>query len=217
MIQGRVGLLETILEYDPGHAVEYTAMICHPHPLYGGTMHNKVVFRAAKAALREGLPTLRFNFRGAGRSQGEFGNGVGETDDVRAALDNLSSRYPRTPVILMGFSFGLGVGLRVGAEDPRVVALVGLGLAVNRHDYSFLRKCHKPKLFVQGTEDEFGPRHEVQVIVAAFPPPKKLHWVEGVDHFFTGKLHELERVIGSFIREVTSAAGVGVAHLGEGG
>jgi uncharacterized protein len=208
MIQGPAGLLESALEYDPGHPAEYTALVCHPHPLYGGTMHNKVVFRAAKAALLEGLPTLRFNFRGVGRSQGEFANGVGETEDVRAALDHLSSRLPRASVILMGFSFGSAVGLRVGADDPRVVALVGIGLAVDHQDYSFLLKCHKPKLFVEGTEDEFGPRDKVKLLVSTFPPPKELHWVEGVDHFFTGRLHELEQAIRNFIREVASGAGM---------
>ncbi|HTV53935.1 MAG TPA: alpha/beta fold hydrolase [Terriglobia bacterium] len=212
MIQGPVGSLEAILEHDPDHAPQHTALVCHPHPLYGGTMHNKVVFHAAKAALLEGIPTLRFNFRGAGRSQGEFANGVGETQDVRAALDNLSLRYPQAPVILMGFSFGSGVGLRVGTEDPRVVALVGLGLAVNHHDYSVLLKCHKPKLFVEGTEDEFGPRDKVESLVALLPPPKKLHWVNGVDHFFTGKLDELEHVVRRFIREVTSAADITVTN-----
>jgi uncharacterized protein len=216
MIQGPAGLLDTILEHDPGRVAAYAALICHPHPLYGGTMHNRVVFRAAKAALREGLPALRFNFRGAGRSQGEFANGVGETEDVRAALDHLSSRYPGVPIILMGFSFGLGIGLRVGAEDPRVAALVGLGLAPHRHNYSFLQECHKLKLFVQGTKDEFGPKDQVESVVAAFPPPKELRWVEGVDHFFTGKLAELEQVIRGFIREVTSAAGVDVNHAVEG-
>jgi uncharacterized protein len=209
MIQGPAGLLEAILEHDPDHASEYTALVCHPHPLYGGTMHNKVAFRAAKSALLEGIPTLRFNFRGVGRSQGAFADGVGETEDARAALDYLSLRYPQASVILMGFSFGSGVGLRVGAEDPRVVALVGLGLAVNHHDYSFLLKCHKPKLFVEGTEDQFGPRDQVETLVASFPPPKELYWVNDVDHFFTGKLHEVEQAIRSFIREVASAADVG--------
>jgi uncharacterized protein len=202
MIPGPAGTLEVVLEYDPSQTAESAALVCHPHPLFGGSMHNKVVFRAAKAAVREGVPALRFNFRGVGKSQGEFGNGLGETEDVRAAVETLSSRFPGASLILMGFSFGSAVGLRVGAEDPRVVALVGLGLAVTRHDYSFLLNSHKPKLFVEGTQDEFGPRDEVEKLIAALPPPTEVHWVDGADHFFTGKLDEVEQVIRQFVRRV---------------
>lgn len=203
MIPGPAGVLESVLEYTPGDTPLYAAIVCHPHPLFGGTMHNKVVFRAAKAALVENIPTLRFNFRGVGKSQGEFANGVGETEDVRAALDSLSSRFPGASVILMGFSFGSEIGLRVGVGDARVVALVGLGLAVTRHEYSFLLGSAKPKLFVQGTNDEFGPRPEVEKLIRAVSPPKELHWVDGVDHFFTGKLDEVQEVIRSFLRRIT--------------
>jgi alpha/beta superfamily hydrolase len=202
MIAGPAGRLEAILEHDPSQSPRCVSLVCHPHPLFGGTMHNKVVFRAAKAAVREGLPALRFNFRGVGSSEGEYGNGVGEAHDVRAALDSLSSRFPGAPCVLMGFSFGSVVGLRVGVEDYRVVALVGLGLAVSRHDYSFLLNSYKPKLFVQGTQDEFGPKDELERFIAALPPPTDLHWVEGVDHFFTGKLAELEQVIRKFLRKM---------------
>jgi uncharacterized protein len=190
------------LESSPGQKASYAALVCHPHPLFGGTMHNKVVFRASKAALLEGVPVLRFNFRGVGKSTGVFDNGAGELEDVRASLDALLARFPGARVFLAGFSFGSEVGLHVGAEDSRVVALVGLGLAVGRHDYSFLAESQKPKLFIEGTEDQFGPRSEVERLVAGFSPPKRLHWVEGVDHFFTGKLGEVEGVIREFIREI---------------
>lgn len=202
MIPGPAGALEAILEHGPDHMAECAALICHPHPLFGGTMHNKVVFRAAKAAVREGVPALRFNFRGVGKSQGEFGNEVGETEDVRAALEHLSSRFPRAGLILMGFSFGSLVGLRVGVEDRRVVALVGLGLAVTGHDYSFLLNSRKPKLFVGATQDEFAPRDRVEALIAALPPPTEVHWVEGADHFFTGKLGEVEQAIRRFVRSL---------------
>ncbi len=168
-------------------------------------MHNKVVFRAAKAAVREGIPALRFNYRGVGKSEGKFGEGAGEEADVQAALENLCYRFS-LPVVLMGFSFGSGVGLAVGAGDPRVVALIGLGLAPARHDYSFLRQSRKPKLFIQGTQDQFGPREEVESLVATLPPPKTMHWVDGVDHFFTGKLGEVEEVIRSFLRNIPAKA-----------
>ena len=124
---GVEGTLEGMLAWDPQGKPRFAAVVCHPHPLHGGTMHNKVVFQAAKAALQEGLPTLRFNFRGVGKSTGSFGDGIGEREDVTAALDYLGTRFPAIPVCLLGFSFGASVGLRVGANDPRVVALVGLG------------------------------------------------------------------------------------------
>lgn len=165
-------------------------------------MHTKVVFRAAKAALLEGVPALRFNFRGVGQSQGKYAGGVGELDDVHAALDFLSSCYPRIPILLMGFSFGSGVGLRVGASDARVSALVGMGLPVESYDYSYLRDCSKPKLIIEGTQDSYGPHAKVEEVYAAMASPKSLHWILGADHFFTGKLEEVQRIIQGFVREV---------------
>jgi len=164
-------------------------------------MHTKIVFRAAKAALLEGVPALRFNFRGVGTSQGEFAHGVGEGEDARAALNEISTRYPGAPIFLMGFSFGSAVGLRVGATDERVAALVGMGLPVQKYDFSYLQSCLKPKLFVEGAEDEFGPRAEVEALIATFSPPKELHWVEGGDHYCTGRLDEVEEAIRKFIRQ----------------
>ncbi|MGH9397088.1 MAG: alpha/beta hydrolase [Terriglobia bacterium] len=165
-------------------------------------MHTKAVFRAAKGATLEGVPALRFNFRGVGQSQGKYDSGEGEQGDARAALDFLSSRYPEAPVLMMGFSFGSAVGLRVGAADARVVALVGMGLPVKSYDYSYLNTCPKPKLFVEGTQDQYGPRALVEETVARFAPPKQLHWVEGADHFFTGHLDEVEEAIRAFILEL---------------
>ncbi|MGH9326743.1 MAG: alpha/beta hydrolase [Terriglobia bacterium] len=166
-------------------------------------MHTKVVFRAAKAALKERAPALRFNFRGVGQSQGRFAEGVGETDDVRAALDFLSSRYPQLPIILMGFSFGSRVGLVVGASDARVSALVGMGLPVESYSYSYLDDCPKPKLIIEGTQDVYGPRRKVEEAYAAMASPKSLHWVQGADHFFTGQLEEVQTTIQDFIRDLT--------------
>jgi uncharacterized protein len=165
-------------------------------------MHNKVVFRAAKAGAQLGLPALRFNFRGAGRSEGAFAGGIGERDDVQAALGYLLSRFPGTQACLMGFSFGCWVGLAVGAAEPRVCALVGLGLPVASHDLSYLRSVTKPKLVVQGTHDMYGPRDQVESLFASMAEPKRIHWVEGADHFFTGKLPEVQAAISSFLQEV---------------
>ena len=202
MIPGPAGALESLLELDPKAKARLVAVMCHPHPLYGGTMHNKVVFRAAKAAREAGLATLRFNFRGVGKSQGSHDEGRGEREDVRAALDFLGQRFPGLPVCMIGFSFGSWVGLAVGAEDPRVIALAGLGIPVASSDMSFLRGVSKPKLIIQGSRDQFGPRAEVEALFASLDPPKRLHWVEGVDHFFTGKLAEVQSVILTFLQEI---------------
>jgi alpha/beta superfamily hydrolase len=175
------------------------ALVCHPHPVYGGTMHNKVVFRAAKAAIQLGLPTLRFNFRGAGHSAGTFTGGDGEREDVRAALAHLAAHFPGLPVCLMGFSFGSWVGLAVGATDPRVSTLVGLGVPVNTSNFDFLRDVRKPKLILQGTRDEFGSVAQVSDLYDSLAEPKQIHWVQGADHFFAGKLDEVQEVLREFL------------------
>lgn len=198
-------MLEGLLEWNPEAIPRLAMLVCHPHPQYGGTLHNKVVFRAAKAALRLGLPTLRFNFRGAGKSEGKFAKGIGEREDVRAALDYLRTRFPEVPVCITGFSFGAWVGLAVGATDPRVSALVGLGLPVASEDFSFLRVVPKPKLVIQGTQDPFGPRGQLEALFASWVEPKRLHWIQGADHFFTGKLHEVQAALGAFLQEILAA------------
>lgn len=162
-------------------------------------MHNKVVFRAAKSAILSGLPTLRFNFRGAGKSVGTFAGGEGEREDVRAALDYLAAHFPGLPVCLMGFSFGSWVGLAVGATDSRVSTLVGLGVPVSTVDFDFLRDVRKPKLILQGTRDEFGSVAQVSELYRSLAEPKQIHWVQGADHFFAGKLDEVEEVLRQFL------------------
>ncbi|HUY15118.1 MAG TPA: alpha/beta family hydrolase [Terriglobia bacterium] len=167
-------------------------------------MHNKVVFRAAKAAILEGLPTLRFNFRGVGQSAGEFGGGVGERGDVQAALDFLQRRFPVYSVCLMGFSFGSWVGLNVGANDSRVAALVGLGVPIASMGMENFQQVTKPKLIVQGTLDQYGPKAKIQAFFDGLKEPKRLHWVENTDHFFTNKLAEVEDAVRVFLREMLS-------------
>lgn len=201
-IPGPAGKLEGLLESDPKAKPALAALACHPHPLFQGTMHNKVVFSAAKAAARAGLPVLRFNYRGVGLSAGEYGGGAGERDDVRAALDFLQGRFPRASLCMIGFSFGAWVGLDVGAQDSRVIALVGLGLPTSAHDLDFLLDVRKPKLVVQGTEDSFGPKLQVDSLFRALLEPKRIHWVEGADHFFTGHLDEMEWAVEAFLRGV---------------
>jgi alpha/beta superfamily hydrolase len=201
-IPGPVGRLEALLEFDAAWRVRATAVVCHPHPLFGGTLHNKVVYCAAKAALQTGLPTLRFNFRGVGKSEGQFADGIGEREDVRAALDFLRARYPQVPVCLMGFSFGSVVGLSVGARDAQVAALVGLGVPVGISSFDFLREAHKPILIVQGTEDIYGPREQIETLFSTLPEPKHLRWIEGADHFFTGKLDGVQSAVREFVEQV---------------
>jgi hypothetical protein len=168
-------------------------------------MHNKVAFQAAKSLQRAGLPVLRFNFRGAGLSEGEHDRGRGEQDDVRCALDFLSAEFPGRPVVLAGFSFGAWVGLRVGAQDARVSHLIGLGIPVNDSDFSYLRGCNKAKFFLVGTRDEFALRDRVESLFASLPQPKQLTFVEDADHFFTGRLHEVDRALTAWMEEQSLA------------
>jgi alpha/beta superfamily hydrolase len=195
-LSGPAGKLEAVL-WTPQAAAppSAAAMVCHPHPLFGGTLHNKVVYQAAKALDGLGMAVLRFNFRGAGLSQGSHDHGRGEREDVRAALDFLAAEFPDTPLWLAGFSFGCWVGLRVGCADPRVVKLIGIGAPVNHSDFSYLQSCGKPKLFVQGSGDRFGDVRKLEALVHGLPGENRLVVVDGVDHFFSGKIAELGRAI----------------------
>lgn len=203
-LDGPAGRLEALLNAGRADA-SHVAVVCHPHPLYGGTLHNKVVFHAMKALNEFGFPVLRFNFRGTGLSVGEYANGVGEVDDVRAALDWLEHEFT-LPVIFAGFSFGAAVGLRAAYSDDRVRALIALGLPAiavedRVYDFGFLRTCTKPKLFVSGSRDQFAPAGKLEALVASFAEPKKLVRVEAGDHFFEGRLRELRVAIEEWIRE----------------
>jgi uncharacterized protein len=205
-LDGPAGRLEALLNMGTEHAT-HAALVCHPHPLYGGTLHNKVVFHTMKALNSFGYPVLRFNFRGAGLSQGEHDHGEGEVEDVRTALDWVDREF-HLPLIFAGFSFGAAVGLRVACPDVRVGAVVGLGLPVatiddRAYDFEFLRSCTKHKLFVSGDRDQFGPRAKLERLVEALPEPKKLVMVEGADHFFEGRLGELRETIEAWVSKVS--------------
>jgi alpha/beta superfamily hydrolase len=188
-LRGTAGRLEAVLNTGaPG--APYAAVVAHPHPLFGGTMHNKVVFHAAKAFSAFGVPVLRFNFRGVGLSEGEHDQGRGEMDDVRAALDWVTERFGR-PLLFAGFSFGSYFGLRACCGDARVQGLVGLGLPVQAagrsYTYEFLPRLGSvPKLFVSGDQDEFSPRVALEQVLQAAPEPKRVVCVAGADHFFAG-------------------------------
>ena len=211
-VNGPAGRLEALLNAGT-EAATRAAIVCHPHPLFGGTLHNKVVFHTMKALNSFGFPVLRFNFRGTGLSEGEHDHGNGEVDDVRAAIDWLDSEF-HLPVIFAGFSFGAAIGLRAAYSDPRVRSLIAIGTPVapvasdaeepRVYTYDFLRDCIKPKLFVSGARDQFGPRAKIESLVASVPEPKKLVFVEGADHFFEGRLRELREAIEAWMKEVVS-------------
>jgi len=203
-LDGPSGRLEALLNAGSSTAT-HAALVCHPHPLYGGTLHNKVVFHAMKALHSFGFPVLRFNFRGTGLSEGEHDHGRGEGEDVRTALDWLEHEYT-LPIIFAGFSFGAAVGLRVACLDPRVTALIGLGLPVTpiddrNYDFDFLRACAKAKLFVSGSRDQFGPPGTLEALVDSFAEPKKLVRIEAGDHFFEGRLREMRVAIEEWLRD----------------
>jgi alpha/beta superfamily hydrolase len=191
---GPAGPIEAL--YKPGDdAPERAAILSHPHPRFGGSMHNKVVFRAAKAFERLGYPSLRFNFRGVGGSRGSFSEGVGEAEDVRAALDWMAREHRGLALVHCGFSFGNAVGTPVAAADDRVERLVCLGTPTGSFRFELLARVAKPKLFVQGENDEHGPPGRLREGLAMVARPWELVVVEGGDHFFAGRLPEMERAI----------------------
>jgi uncharacterized protein len=201
-LQGPAGRLEAILWKPLSRATSaVAALVCHPHPLYGGTLHNKVVYQVAKSLEALGVPVLRFNFRGAGRSEGTHDKGRGEAGDVQAALDFLAAEFPGVSLLVAGFSFGAWVGLRVGCADQRVSELIGLGTPVNNSDLSYLQTCAKPKLFVQGSKDEHGDIRKLRTLVAQLPGETRLVTVDGAEHFFAGKLQEVDRAITAWLTE----------------
>ena len=201
-IPTQTGHLEGILKpEEEGVIPRYAALVCHPHPLYGGTMHNKVVFKAAQALQILGIPALRFNFRGVGHSTGTYDEGRGEMEDVRFAIEFLSRRYPGLPVILGGFSFGAYVALRVAVIDDRVQAMIGLGVPARMFEGEHLEGSHKPKLIIQGTKDELAPYALTAQWFEQVPAPKSLVAVQGADHFFQGHLDEIQAIIISFVQD----------------
>jgi alpha/beta superfamily hydrolase len=209
-LPGPAGRLEALLNAG-SPAATHAALVCHPHPLFGGTLHNKVVFHAMKALNGFGFPVLRFNFRGAGLSQGEHAHGVGELDDARTALDWLEREFP-LPVVFAGFSFGAAVGLRAAHNDDRVDTLIALGLPAipvpstageaRTYNFEFLRTSVKPKLFVSGSRDQFAPPGSLEALVATFADPKKLVRIEAGDHFFEGRLKEMRTAIEAWVKNL---------------
>ncbi|MGP8247269.1 MAG: alpha/beta hydrolase [Bryobacteraceae bacterium] len=199
LLAGPAGGLEALLE-EPDAAPGFAALVCHPHPLYGGTMLNKVVHRLGRGLRAAGGVVLRFNFRGVGRSQGEHGNLAGEVEDARAALAWLRGRYPDLDYALAGFSFGSRVITRLGCEDKSARFLMAAGFPTRMGDAEYLETCTAAKIFIQSTHDEFGPKAELEAAFARFAEPKRLIWVEAADHFFAGGLDQLENEVAEAAR-----------------
>ncbi|HEX7296711.1 MAG TPA: alpha/beta family hydrolase [Pyrinomonadaceae bacterium] len=195
------GRLEAIIK-EPSGEPTGAALVLHPHPLGGGTMHNKVVFRAAAALNEVGLVTLRINFRGVGQSTGEHDEGRGEADDVRAGLDYLSTNYSGLKMFLCGFSFGARVGLDVGIRDYRVKYLIGIGTPLNSYDFGFLEHCRKPLLLVHGERDEHGDIEALRRLVSEIQSKVDVELVviPEADHFFEGRLNELKSAISDWVK-----------------
>jgi uncharacterized protein len=196
-IAGPAGRLEALLEEPEAAPPTLAALVCHPHPLFGGTMHNKVVYRMARGLRGAGAVTLRFNFRGVGGSEGAHGHLEGEIEDARAALGWLRARYPELPYALAGFSFGARVITRLGCEVEGVRWLMAAGFPTDMGATAYLERCAAPKTFIQSTNDQYGPRGEMQGLFERMAEPKHLVWVESADHFFSGALDRLEEVVRS--------------------
>ncbi|HEY8513908.1 MAG TPA: alpha/beta fold hydrolase [Candidatus Binatia bacterium] len=200
LIPGPHGQLEAIYRPTRDDA-ERVALVLHPHPLYGGTMHNPVVFHCARALHEAGFETLRFNFPGVGESTGAHGYGVGEVDDTRAALDFLLERQPAArEVVVAGFSFGAAVGTRFGCADPRVHRLIAIAMPVTHYDVGYLASCAKPKLFVHGDRDDVAPLAALEsFLTQQSVPAAELHVVQGTGHFFEDRLDELRNAVKRFV------------------
>src|ERR1700678_1998887 len=176
-IDGPAGKLEALLEEpedrDPNHAV----LVCHPHPQHGGTMHNKVVYRIARAMRRAGAVVLRFNYRGVNLSEGQYDHGIGEVEDARAALALLRSRYPDLPFSLAGFSFGSRIILKLGCETPGVAKPIGVGFPADLSDSQKVGHCSVPKIFIVSRNDQFCAVQSMEAYFATLPEPKELIWI----------------------------------------
>ena len=215
-IPGPVGRLEALLDEPPAarHVNDYglleaahpggvraAVVLCHPHPQFGGTMHTKAVYQAAKALTRIGCTVLRFNFRGVGASAGSYSDGPGEMADCLAAIDFMHDTIADAPVWCGGMSFGAWVGLTVGAEDGRVSSLIGIAPPVSRYDFEAVRLSTKPKFFIQGEFDEVCPLKEMREFYARAADPKELVVIDGADHLFDGKVSHVADAIEDLLED----------------
>ncbi|MFL6414880.1 MAG: alpha/beta hydrolase [Bryobacteraceae bacterium] len=194
-LPGPAGRLEALLEEPEADEPVKAALVCHPHPKGGGTMHNKVAYRIARGLRRTGCVVLRFNYRGVNLSEGTYDGGLGEAEDARVALETLRSRYPSLPLLLAGFSFGSRIALRLAGEERGLERVIAVGFPTTIPDHSYVEKVKIPKYFVQSTEDAFGPREEFSTFYEALSEPKYLEWIPASDHFFKDRLDDFEAAI----------------------
>ena len=194
-LAGPAGKLEALLEEPETSAPVEAAIICHPHPQHGGTMHNKVVYRLARGLRKSGCVVLRFNYRGVNLSEGEYGGGIGETEDARAGLTELQARYSELPIMAAGFSFGSRVALRLASQENTVARVIAVGFPTRVAERDFVYRVRVPKYFVQSTQDAFGPAPDLTRFFDTLPEPKQLEWIEANDHFFRDSLDAFETTI----------------------
>ena len=181
-------------------------IFCHPHPQYGGDMYNPVIAAAVEAASKEGFSTVRFNFRGVGESEGKYGGGIGEREDVKAVVGYFYSQLKDSNplLILMGYSFGAWVGLPIAVEDERIEGMVAIAPPLEMFDFSFLEKCKKKKLLIAGSEDPFCPTPALQEWFRHLEEPKSLTIIPGADHFFFSHIHSLIQLLREFFKKIGS-------------
>jgi uncharacterized protein len=194
-VTGPAGRLEALLEEPEQNAPVEAAVVCHPHPRHGGTMHNKVVYRLARGLRKAGCVVLRFNYRGVNLSEGEYANGIGETEDARTVFNELRERYANLPTLAAGFSFGARVALRLASQEAAIRRVIAVGFPTRATDNHFVFQVPVPKYFVQSTNDEFGPRADLTRLFESVPEPKELDWVPASNHFFQNGLDAFETVI----------------------
>lgn len=202
-LNGQAGKLEALLEEPEDGEMVGAALVCHPHPRFGGTMHNKVVYRMARGLRRTGCVVLRFNFRGVNLSEGDYAEEIGETEDARSGLRELQARYPGLPITGAGFSFGSRVALRLASTEPDVRRVIAAGFPTRIAERGFVQEVRVPKYFVQSTEDEYGPANDFRAFFASVAEPKELTWISAQDHFFKGGLDSFETTIETIARKHT--------------
>ena len=203
MIPANHGQLEAILD-TPDSAPRAIAVFCHPHPLHGGNMHNKVVYHATKGLTEAKIAVLRFNFRGVGQSTGSHDGKEGERNDARQALEWLRDRYPDHPTILGGFSFGSMVACSLARKDPSIAGIIGIGLPLSLYDFSYLDTMSIPILIVQGENDQFASQSEINNFTEAPFSHLSVRIIPDVGHFLTDRYDQLKHEITEFLPQVLS-------------
>jgi len=200
MLAGPAGRIEALLEEPDQAEPAFCALVCHPHPQHGGTMHNKVVYRLARGLRSAGAVVLRFNYRGVNLSEGSYAGGVGELEDAASALQWLRQRYSGLPFWLAGFSFGSRIVLQLGQREPLPERILALGFPSRYPDGVSYIDGAVPRVFIQGESDQFGPPESFQPFFDSLSGPKELIYIPGGDHFFTGVLDELEQAVQAIAR-----------------